>query len=88
MKEEEFISPIKNILTKLNEFEEPEDIFEIQTTIKFEGIVKVKAKDEFEAMEIVEKNFGAVSPTYEDGGDSRIIDWDMEMHSETETELG
>lgn len=56
-----------------------EYVLDIELT--FNGTVTVEADSEDEAREIAESNFNATIGNLSDGGDDRIVDWDVGLHS-------
>ena len=68
---------------KVNEDKEIDDAFFIPVKITFEGTVQVKAKDGYEAEDIVESNFYCSLGDCVSKNDA-IVGWDIDIHGETE----
>lgn len=64
--------------------EEIDDAFFIPVKITFEGTVQVKAKDGYEAEDIVLNNFHGTFGNAYDNGHTGIVGWDIDIHGETE----
>ena len=58
--------------------------YKIPVNIVFSGYVEVKARDEEEPAEIAVENFHATISHCSDGGSDKIVDWDIDLHGETE----
>jgi hypothetical protein len=62
--------------------------YTFRVSYTFEGEVEVRAENRERAKEIIEKDFGAVSPEYHTSSssdhpeDEGIVDWNMGIHPE------
>lgn len=50
----------------------------------FNGMCKVKANTIYEARHIAQRHMHACQPTISNNDDDRIIDWNVDSHSDTE----
>lgn len=50
----------------------------------FNGTAKVKANTIYEARHIAQRHMHACQPTISNNDDDRIIDWNVDSHSDTE----
>ena len=60
------------------------DTFEVPVRVVFEGTVSVKANTQEGAEDVVLNNFGGILDHCENNMNDAIVDWDIDMHGETE----
>lgn len=58
--------------------------YTVNIKLVFNGTVKVKANTVYDAKRIVQQHIHACRPTVSDDADDRIIDWNVDSHSDTE----
>ena len=58
--------------------------YQIPVSVVFSGYVEVKANDEEEATETALKYFTATIGECSDSGCDKIIDWNIDLHGNTE----
>lgn len=58
--------------------------YTVNIRLVFNGTVKVKANTVYDAKRIVQQHIHACRPTVSDDADDRIIDWNVDSHSDTE----
>lgn len=55
--------------------------YKVPVEVIFEGTVEVKAPNKQEARRAVKLNFGGIIDRFWDGGNDKIIDWNMGVHA-------
>ena len=58
--------------------------YTINVKFVFNGTCKVKANTIYEARHIAQQHMHACQPTISNNDDDRIIDWNVDNHSDTE----